>query len=644
MTETDTPEGEPPEDEKAKAAKAAATKAAQKAWIRRWGSTPIEYDPDTNRWAIFEDPDWRPYPGDTRPGHKRTAHLAGHVMGPNAMAVIDEHGDIDHWRRYDPDAGIWIEMGEGAVAALVSAVLGEHNASQFNGAMRLLAVSAMGAPGFVHGDKLARAVVMPLEKLDAQRRYRPYPSGDAFGLEGIKAGVADLETNTVIEDPDEIAALKLYPTKRYQAPMVPDCDEGAKHEGGVDLTPLGIPDKMGFMFEGFQGNHPDDPPDAKTDEAYFWEEEGHSEWGKPNRRILIYCGPSGCGKSTRLKALEVADGDFGNSGRVSDIAKETHEPRFAIRRSWCDHVSVYYDDGPNGTWHWNSILQGSGGAKMTCESKNEKKYLKLPAITTPRIAMTPDRLQWIGMHTEGGAPERSKIIFFQPRSKADHNPTEVLDRWGWITADEMAEEDIGLRMGIMARKMREASRNRKPPKESPNVLRNLELVLEESEPPLEAWAKSGAFAFGGHLSFRSWEDAMRHAAGQNPEWRLNEPDPWRNKGLTLTVPKKGRGSEEIDSTDFAHRIRATNPRWKDVKSKPARVKGSANRFQRMLCGAGLVGVLPPEPDDGEPDDGKPEPPWENYTPDPPPPASDEAKAAAERIREGEAAKPPLPPR
>ena len=526
------------------------------AWLKRWGGSEILLD-DQRRWSIFSEPDWRQYPD--KQSAADTASYALHVMSADAIAVLDDDDAIDHWRRLDRDTHVYRPLPSKALRALVVAILGDVGTdSQVNNALKLMDDIAMGPPDRIDDVELGRPKCVPKSELDKTPRYRPALNG-----------WADLATNTLIDDIDEIKALGLYRTKCWRVPFVPDCD----------LDDPDIAERMEFLFDGWEPN--EDPDDEWTDEAYFWAEAGHTCWEKPGRRIPVVIGPSGAGKSTKLAAIVAADGDFAQDGRISDLTEKAHEPRFAVRRAWCEASFVAYDDGPDGRWHWSSILPGSAGAIMPCEKKNVQEQERLPSISTPWIAMNPGRLKWVGVNVEG-APERLRIIKLLERPLEEQDPEDRLDEYGYDSVQEMVTKDLKLHMGINARRARNAAQWRRKPPLSANVERNGDEIQDLSLPPLEAWL-TRRLAFGADQAVPGgWRDIMRAAAADHPEdsvdpWPLDEfLDDYNGKTkLVITVPRKGGGGSKGDGLDrlneqaFAKRARDLfTEEFKHVKRTP----------------------------------------------------------------------------
>ena len=548
----------PSEERKREAAQEIEERAARPArWVQRWGDSPIDHDPATGRWTLFEDPEWGPYP--TEVGQQETAALALHVMGRNALVVRDEQGEVGHWRRFDPASHTWKPLSRGAIRALVTAISGgvKTNA-HVNGAMALIDSVALGPPISLGDIAFGRPHVIDAERLDDNPRYR-----------ACQAGVVDLDHNEIIDDPARIDALDVWLTRSYPVPVEIDCD----------LEDPDIAERMEFVFDGFL---------CDEDETWFWDQAGYTGREQPSRRIVVVVGPPGAGKSTKLMALVAAEGDFAQDGRISDLAARDHEPRFSVRRAWCEAPFVGYDDGPDGMWKWSIILPASAGAIMPCEIKNGG-FVRLPSISTPWIAMNPGRLKWVGVNTEGG-PERLKILRLKARTEEETDPEEQLREWGYSTVQEMVTKDQRLHMGIVARRIRHQALNARPPSDTDNVKVESAMVQTEAHPPFEAWAQD-LFVYGKDQSL-VWDAVMERAAAEHPEgsevpWRLDTDDSGHK---WLTIPKKGRGSERINSTEVANRVREllkADFREHGVESGPVRIDG---KVTRRLKG---VGMRPP---------------------------------------------------
>ena len=529
-------------------------------WLTRWGSSEIVLD-DDGRWSIFEADDWAEFPGKLN--QQLAALLCLHVMAGDAIAVLDEEGGIDHWRRLDRDTHTYRPLSAKALRALATAVIGNvDNDTQINGAVKMIDDNAMGPPQQVGKIVLGRPRCVSVERLDDNPRYR-----------AALNGWIDLRANELIDDIEEIKALGLYLTRCLPVPFVKD----------ADLRDPDIAERMELIFDGFEPNA--DSDDEWTDEEWFWAQAGHTCWNKPNRRIVIIVGAPGAGKSTRLMALVAADGDYAIDGRISDLTAKHHEPRFSIKRAWCEAPLVAYDDGPDDRWHWSSILPGSAGAVMTCEIKNGG-HLRLPSISTPWIAMNPKRLKWIGVNTEGG-PERVKILKLTDRPAEEEDPDDLLDEYGYDSVQEMATKDPMLHIGIVARRARYASLWRRKPPDTANVERNGLEVQQTALPPVEAWL-TDVLKFGeGRRMY--WDDLLKKAADDHPKgsvdpWPLEtDRHEWTGKSRTfITVPRKGDGLEELTSTGLAKRARDLFPgQFRAVKSE------SDGHGRRVLIGVGF---------------------------------------------------------
>ena len=532
----------------------------QDAWLKRWGGSPIEID-DDHRWSIFDD-GWTPFPGKQSQQH--TAWLGLHVMSECAIGLLDEDGGIDHWRRWDPATYTWRRLSEAAIRALLVAIVGTVSSNAHaNGAVNLLDACAQGPRVGNDSMALQRPRLVPVSELDANSRYRASPSG-----------IADLDENRLITDPDEIAALGLWATKSYHVEVEID----------FDLNDPDAAERIALLDDSFA-----DPESAD----YFWDEAGYSGRGLPSGRVVVLMGPSRAGKSTVLSALLHSEGDFAQGGRVSDLTKAHHEPRFSVDRAWCQVPIVCYDDGPEEPWHWSSILPGSGGATMICEEKNGAHW-KAPSISTAFIAMNPDRLRWVGVNKEG-APERLRIIRFKARSPEDRDPEDKLTEWGYHSVQELVTKDEILHKAVVARRIRKQSERRHPPRVPAHIAENNDVAVSDAYPPLEGWLL-GLFEFGEGLCIEGWDSVLIRAGAEHPrgaleEWRLGTDD--ETGKLWLTVPKKGRGTERIDSVEVASRVRSLFKAEFKEHGVTRRTHRIDNRTVGWLHG---VGMRPKEPD------------------------------------------------
>ena len=122
----------------------------------------------------------------------------------------------------------------------------------------------------------------------------------------------------------------------------------------------------------------------------------------------------------------------------------------------------------------------------------------------------------------------------------------------------MVTKDEKLHKGIIARRIRKQAENPHPPKVPQEVTDSNDLAVADAYPPLDAWLL-GLFVSGPGNVLEGWESVLRRGADEHPagsleEWRLDKDKDDPNR-LWLTVPRKGRGTDKLDTVGIASRAR-----------------------------------------------------------------------------------------